>query len=597
MATYDPLTASVADPATEPIVHRVSLAQRDRRLVTVRTVVPPGLAAGTRIVLPTWTPGSYLVRDHVRHLRTIAATDDRRLPIPLDPEGISSWRFSSTLEGRIEVVTEWYADERSLRTTHVDDRHALIVGAATFPCIEAARRNRQIVRFDHVAPPARIHSTLPALGPDGFVADCYDDLADAAFEVGAHATAVRDVDGVPHRVVWASSDPPGATLDDLTEDLAAVARTAAGLLGRAPLDHGYTVLVVDGAPGGLEHRDGTTVSLPRVGPEAAAGRARSATLLAHEYLHLWNGRRLSPRGLREPALDRPAPTPSLWVVEGWTSYFDLLITARAGLLDLDGLLEALARRIDRVHEHPGVRVQSLRDASWTAWTKQYRPDADTPNTSTDYYVHGAVVAFELDLALRTERPDGDGLDDVLRLLWRRHADGPGYDEDDVLDAFASVGGDEVAARADRLVGTPGPPDPIPLLGAVGLRAVRHAGTRPDLGVILAPDGDEARVATVLDGGAAWRGGLLAGDRVLRIDEQPVDRARLPDVLAGVPAGARLHLEVEAGGRRRHIVVVPDPPRAHLVLEPDPDGAAPRARWLADPTTGSPLASAEPPTTR
>lgn len=597
MPTHQPRAPMVAGPAPEPIIHRVTLAQRARRLVTVRTVVPPGLGDGARLVLPTWTPGSYVVRDHVRHLRTIAARDDRRVPIALVPDGVSAWWIDGAPDGRVELEIAWYADERSVRTTHVDDRHALIVGAATFPCIEPARSHPQIVHFDDVEPPARVHSTLATLGPDAFVASGYDALADAAFEVGVHVIAEREVDGVPHRVVWAAADRPDSTLDDLTADLGALARTAAGLLGQAPLDHGYTVLVIDGPPGGLEHRDGTTVSLPRVGPGAPVDRARSASLLAHEYLHLWNGRRLTPRALREPELDRPAPTRSLWVVEGWTSYYDLLITARAGLLDLDGILGALGRRIDAVLERPGVRVQSLRDASWTAWTRHYRPDADTPNTSTDYYVHGAVAAFELDLALRTERPDGDGLDEVLRLLWARHAEGPGYDEDDVLDAISTVGGDAVAARADRLVGTPRPPDPIPLLGAVGLRAVERVGTRPDLGVLLMPDGDEARVATVLEGGAAWRGGLLAGDRVLRIDEQPVDRATLPDLLAALPAGAGRRLEVEGDGRRRTLVVVPDPPRVQYVLEADPDGTVARARWLSDPSMASGGARAERPTVR
>jgi predicted metalloprotease with PDZ domain len=116
------------------------------------------------------------------------------------------------------------------------------------------------------------------------------------------------------------------------------------------------------------------------------------------------------------------------------------------------LLSSLDRLRDTVGELPGARIQSLHDSSRTAWTKFYRRDENTPNAGTDYYAHGALAAFTLDLRLRRLDPDGDGLDAVLRDLWRRHgideAGRPrGYTEQDVLDALARAGGDEVAALA------------------------------------------------------------------------------------------------------------------------------------------------------
>jgi predicted metalloprotease with PDZ domain len=574
--------ASATGLPPAPVVHRLDLSRRRRRLVDVTVEVPGDVAGGLRLVVPTWTPGSYVVRDHVRHLRSISATGPDGVPVGLRPDGVSAWRVAPDAPRGLRIRLEWYADERTIRTTHVDERHALIVGAATFLCVEEARERAQVVVVDGVDEGHRIFSLLPALDARTFRAEDHDALADAAFEVGDHASAAREVDGIEHRVVWAGRGT-GPDLDGLADDLVLVASEAAGVLGRPPLDHGYTVLVLDGEPGGLEHRDGTTVSLPH-GDDGPPPRDRVASLLAHEYLHLWNGRRLAPSALVRPRLDLPAPTPSLWVVEGWTSYYDLLLPLRAGILDLDVFLDAFARRIDHVRALPGARVQSLREASLTAWTKHYRRDADTPNTSTDYYVHGAVAALEIDLALRSAAPDSDGLDDVLRLLWHRYGDGTGFEEEDVIAAIAQVGGDDVARRADRLAGNPGAPDPVALLGVVGIVATAEPGTDPDLGLVLDARSSAVRVVSVLEGGASWDAGIVAGDVIERIDGRAVERAGLDHVLQrGVGVGSPTAVSILRDDIRLDLEVVARAPRARLLLRPDgaADGAVARARdaWL------------------
>jgi predicted metalloprotease with PDZ domain len=79
-------------------------------------------------------------------------------------------------------------------------------------------------------------------------------------------------------------------------------------------------------------------------------------------------------------------------------------------------------------------------ASFAAGTKHYVRDENTVNANTDYYAHGGLVAWYLDLLLRGWDPDGDGLDEVFRLLWKRHANtDEGYTEDDVLAALRRSG--------------------------------------------------------------------------------------------------------------------------------------------------------------
>jgi predicted metalloprotease with PDZ domain len=56
----------------EPIRYRVDLTDRRHHLVRVALTVPADLSDGARIVLPVWTPGSYVVRDYVHHVQWIS---------------------------------------------------------------------------------------------------------------------------------------------------------------------------------------------------------------------------------------------------------------------------------------------------------------------------------------------------------------------------------------------------------------------------------------------------------------------------------------------------------------------------------------------
>ena len=345
------------------------------------------------------------------------------------------------------------------------------------------------------------------------------------------------------------------------------------------------MLAVDGEGGGLEHRDGCVVAFPPHASTDPERRRRLQGLLAHEHFHLWNVRRLVPIDLLAPPLDRPVLTTSLWIAEGWTSYYDRLLPARAGLWRVSELLAALDRLREAVDGMPGALLQSLHDASRTAWTKHYRRDENSPNAGTDYYAHGALVAFTLDLRLRTLAPHGDGLDDVLRDLWRRH--GPdasgqprGYTEQDVLDALERAGGADVAQLAVMLTTVPGVPDPAPDLSVLGLReVVDPSDDAPRLGVLAGTDGGRIVLRTVLRGGSAWDAGVSGGDVLLAIDGETLTPDELPTVLRRHGAESTVTVTLQRGPRliERVVRLMPAQPRRRLRIDADADVTA-RARF-------------------
>jgi predicted metalloprotease with PDZ domain len=541
----------------DPIRYTVDLRDRLHHLVRVTLTVPAELTDGARIVLPVWTPGSYVVRDYVHHVQHVTA---RRLDPPaggsteleLEPDGRTAWRLPSGSHGAVAVELELYANQLTVRTNHVDDHHALLIPAATFPYVEGGEDRPHEVHLPPYPADHRVWSLLPAgPEPDTYVAEHRDHLVDSAFEVGAHPAVDYEVAGVPHTIVWAGHGGR-PDLSRLAEDARAIAEAAIALFdGELPVER-YTFLTVgwDQGGGGLEHRDGAVLQMPVHTFQDEELLARLQSLIAHEYLHLWNVKRLVPAALTAPDYEHPTHSPSLWVAEGWTAYYDELLPVRAGVWTPRRHLDTLRDGWQRLQDLPGARLQSLRLASHQAWVKHYVRDENTPNTMTDYYGHGALVAWELDLRLRAQDPGGDGLDAVLRELWRRHAGRPeGYTEQDVLAALAAVGGDDLAALADERVGQPQLPQLAEVVDAVGLRwAPNGTPPAPDLGVQVVEDDHGVTLTTVLRDRPAWRGGLTGGDRLVAIDGRTVARGQLDAVLRAFDPGDTVEVAVTRGPR-------------------------------------------------
>ncbi|MCC5950132.1 MAG: M61 family metallopeptidase [Nitriliruptoraceae bacterium] len=551
----------------DPIRYDVDLTDRLHHLVRVTVHVPADLSPGGEVVLSVWTPGSYVVRDYVHHVQWIRALDAQGAEVALTPSGGTAWTLPATADGPVAVTLELYANDLTVRTNHVDDHHALLIPAATFPFVRGGEDRTHLVHLPPSPAGHVVHSLLPAAGPDEpdtYLAAHRDHLIDSAFEVGALPTIDFEVADVPHRFVWAGHG--GAPdLARIARDTTAIADAAIDLFDVGLPTERYTILCVgaDEGGGGLEHRDGTVLQMPVRTFQDDALYARFQSLVAHEYLHLWNVKRLVPAALVQPVYEAPTRSESLWVAEGWTAYYDELLPTRAGIWTPRQLLDTLGATHQRVTEDPGHRLQSLRQASYEAWIKHYVRDENSPNVMTDYYGHGSLVAFELDLRLRAADPDADGLDAVFRLLWQRHADTPeGYTEADVLDAIATVGDDELAALADRRVGTPGPPAlGDDLLAAVGLAWEDQGGpATPELGVRASDSGEGVVLTHVLRDGPAWRAGLTGGDRLVAVGGRTVGRGQLDVTLRAHPPGEPVEVTVTRASRLLSVPVTLDTPR-------------------------------------
>ena len=572
-----------------PVRYAVDLRDRARHLVTVTMAVPDDVAGPVELVMPTWTPGSYVMRDYVHHVQQVHARDDLGHRLPVVANSHTSWTVDAP--GPFTVTWELYANSMTVRTNHVDDHHALLVAPATFITISGVRDRAHRVCFDAGEV---VHGMLARDGDD-HVAPTLDLLMDAAFEVEGTTpfpTATVAVDGIDHRFVWAGHG--GAPdLDDIAATMDKIAVATRDLLDDRLPQPAYTFLCTGfdgGSGGGLEHRDGSVLLTPITATATEAGRARLQSLIAHEYLHLANVKRMVPAELVAPSLTRHVHSPSLWVAEGWTHYYDAVLPSRAGLWDVDRLLETLSGRIAAMQDRPGARLQSVADASWSAWTKLYVRDENSANAGTDYYGHGGLLAWCLDLLIRRADPGSDGLDDALRGLWRRFGDTSalpptvGYRPEDVVAAVSDAAGRDLTAFFDAHVTGLEPPPVAELVGTVGLEVQAHVAddAPPRLGVTTRDDDHGTTIASVQRWGPAWEAGITGGDRLLAVDGLRVEPRSLDAVLRMHAPGATVDVTVFSGPRLRTLPVTlgePTPtPRLRPVTEPDDRQRAAFRSW-------------------
>ena len=84
----------------------------------------------------------------------------------------------------------------------------------------------------------------------------------------------------------------------------------------------------------------------------AGGRRLALDAAAHEFFHGWNVERIRPRGLEPFDLDDQNVTGELWLAEGVTSYYEMIVQQRAGLSTLDEVAGDISRAVGEVMTSP-----------------------------------------------------------------------------------------------------------------------------------------------------------------------------------------------------------------------------------------------------
>ncbi|MBS1786975.1 MAG: M61 family metallopeptidase [Acidobacteria bacterium] len=555
-----PNAAPTVAPAPKPpsLSYVLSFPQPHTHLYEVALTISNVTTLQLDVLLPVWTPGSYLVREYARHVQDFNSTDDAGT-LRWKKTDKATWRIeaagSADKPKTIHVNYRVYANELATQTSHLDATHAYFNGASLFLYVLAVKD--QPHRLKIVAPEGWQVASPLALTPDSdgyFTAANYDRLIDSPTEVGKHKLLEFDVRGKRHRVaIWGQYE-----FDDerLKTDLAKIVETGAQIFGGLPYDHYlFIVHVQPGIGGGTEHLNANVSMTAPQSFSSDRGYKGFLGLESHEYFHHWNVKRIRPVELGPFDYQHENYTRGLWVSEGITSYYGDLILCRAGLISPAEYFAGLAGTISGYERSPGRFKQSAESASFDAWIKQYRPDENSINTAMSYYTKGEILGLLFDLEIRSLTNGAKSLDDVMRLLLEEHGlPKPGFTEAELKATIEKVAGASLTDFWNRFVGGNDEIDFNAYFNKVGLKLEKsyqpgtpYAGSKTDkpgmLGITFRPQGDRVIVSNLFSGSPAYDGGLNTGDELAAIDGKRLSAGNAGELLNDLRAGQRVVLTV------------------------------------------------------
>ena len=548
-----------------------------------------GSALAVELFLPTWTPGSYLIREYARHLGPVRAAD-AQTGESLQVEKTAKNRFrirSPRPVQRLRVDYHVYAHELSVRTADVTHDHAYWNHA----CILLWPAGRKGLKAEVTALLPKGWTlfggapTQTSHGEARYQLADLDAAIDAPMLAGKLETFEVEARGKPHQVVL--DGMAGArVVDSFRDDVKAVIETAADVFGGELPYERYTFLCLftDRGYGGLEHADSTTLLASRSALAGGKDYKEFLGLLAHELFHAWNVKRMRPAELWDYDYEAENLTPMLWLAEGWTAYYDDLICRRCKRITVDEYLTIVGKNLTALWSGMGRFKQSLAEASFDAWIRFYRPDENTRNSTQNYYGNGALAATVLDLTIRQRTDGARCLDHAIAQLYRAtFGQGRGYRLADVVECLNEAAGADLAPLLHALTQGSLDPDFVSLLAEFGVAVEPIERDRPYFGFAL--ESGSTKVASVTDDSPAFLAGIAPGDEILGLAGLRATNDRWADLVRSTAmAGQPISVLLSSRGVIRELQVTPTEMPRHavrLTLDPHANEAARRLRsgWL------------------
>lgn len=570
--------------------------------VAVDVSVPP--ADPTPYVdfqIPRWQPGRYSVADFAKNVEEFdARAENRRLPwAKIDDQ---TWRVQRNGNRSVTATYRMFGNDLSGTYAQLDIGHANYTGGEIFMYVAGHKPDPVELR---IAPPLKwnvINGRTERPNQVEWRYPNYEIMIDNPTEIGPDWTMDEfNAGGKIYRVVVHSRGDEGGRRPAFVRDVQKIVQAETSMWGPPEFDT-YTFMfhfaADDRSGDGMEHLTSTQIIEPGILAERGTydGALRSA---AHEFFHVWNVKRLRPVELGPWDWTRPAATRGLWIAEGFTQYYGVMMYHHAGFQNSAGLLGSLADTIGTIENSPASRLMSAEASSMAAPfidAALHRQRTNLPNTSLSYYLKGELVALNLDLLIRGRTRGQRSLDDVMRLAYDRfyvkspnatyYLKGRGYTIEEFADVVSEVAGTDMNDFfAKHIRGT----DVLPYgeaLAAAGLRLVKSPAYQPySGGIVIDPQDRQAlRLGALRTGSPAERAGLQQGDTLVSIGGIPVARENWNSVLNRFKQGDRVPITIQRFRQTLELTMELDAPEVYVYrIEEDPNASAEsravRAAWL------------------
>ena len=545
---------TVSQTAAPDIRYTVSMSKPWTHLLEVEMRISwPQMPAQLELKMPVWTPGSYLIREYARHVQDFGAQGGGK-ELTWQKINKNTWQIATAGAKEVTVTYRVYANELTVRTNELNDEHAFWNNAALlmFPKGQLQAPSTVVVNAYRNW---KIATGLPPAGTNTFRAPNYDVLYDSPFEVSDFKEVTFTVEGKPHRVVF--SGEGNYDMNRVAQDVSKIVEEGFKIFGELPYEN-YTFLVNLRGGGGLEHLNSTALQYNRFGFKPDSRYRNFLGLVAHEYFHLWNVKRIRPDALGPFDYENENYTKLLWVAEGGTAYYEGVLLRRAGLISDRDFLEGKASTIQDLQTRPGRFETSLEDASFDAWIKYYRQDENSVNNQISYYDKGDIVNMMLDITIRSSSGGTKSLDDVLRYLYNEfYKKNRNYTPADYQKTAEMMAGRSLEEFFSRYVRGTDEIDYNAIVQPIGLRLVAAEPNRGKayIGADLGEDSGRLTIRTIAAGTPVYEQGLNTGDQIVAIDGYRASQAFLQSYLADKKPNDKVRLTVFRFDRLRDVDLV------------------------------------------
>jgi predicted metalloprotease with PDZ domain len=594
--------------AQEPVRYTLRFPAPHTHYLEVTASVPAG-APAVEVFMAVWTPGSYLVREYSGHVDDFRARTPSGKTLTWTKTRKNRWRIEAEGAPRVELGYRVYARQMTVQGNWVDAGFAMLNGAPTFVTLVGGEKRPYEVRLE--LPPAwktSISGMKNGPQPNSWTAPDFDELLDSPIYAGNGPIHEFEVDGRKHYLVNEGEGPmwdgPASA-----RDVAKIVAECSRMWGGLPYDKYVFFNMIVESGGGLEHRNSTWMGTSRwayanaqdapegerpAGPSPRRpSRSGWLDLVAHEYFHLWNVKRLRPVELGPFDFENEVHTRSLWLAEGVTSYYAPLVLRRAGLWTREQFLRSLSGSISFLQSTPGRLAMPLESSSYDAWIRHYRPDENTQNTTISYYTKGAVIGLLLDTRIRKATGGAKSLDDAMKLAFERFGGASGYTPAGFRAVASEVAGADLGPWFRQALETTEELDYSELLEWLGLRfrtdQRRGGGAegRIQTGITARTENGRIVVTGLRRGTAGYDAGINVDDEILAVNGYRVRAEQWPARLDNYKAGETVELLVARRDRLMtfKLPVVAEKPQAwtfEVRQDASDEQKAHLRAWLREP---------------
>jgi predicted metalloprotease with PDZ domain len=512
------------------------------------------------VKLPVWAPGSYLVREFSRHLNQVKAYSLQGAALPVIKKTKNTWEVD--LKGQTAFVLKYevYAFELSVRTSFLDETHGFVSGPSMFMYLDGHKETggellvQPHASFKRISTGLTQKSEVKQGNNQTFSFENYDQLVDCPIEIGNQYEFDFEAAGVKHTVAMygeGNFDP-----ERLKEDMAKIVEEETKVVGVNP-NKRYVFIVhnVVGGDGGLEHCNSSVLSVDRWTYDGG-NYINFLNLVAHEYFHLWNVKRIRPIELGPFNYDQEVYTNYLWVMEGFTSYYDELILRRCGFYSQEEMLKKIQIAVNYVESSVGARVQPVAHASFDAWIKAYRPNENSSNTTMTYYSRGMIIASVLDAMIIKQSNGKECLDHLMKDLYETYYVGKnrGFSDTEFKECLSKHTGQDMTAFFQKYIdGTEVIPYSMYFL-PLGVEVSDVGVVKPVFGANVTEEGGKVIIKSIRANSSAEDAGLSVNDEVIACMNYRVDKPMLDALMNGAAVGDEFELTISRDQLMRKVMV-------------------------------------------